>query len=341
MKKQFLLGLIICAVSATAIAQPTLTAATNNPVAGDVYYGYSVDTAGVNKGAAGASITWNFSSVVRNDSDTTSYFTCAATPYCDSFPGSNIVMYDGSDYSYGITSSTGMELIGGYSTGTYVRLTNNSTVLKFPLTFGTTFTDTFAAQLDILGTTMYLSGTSTFTCDAWGTITTPFGTFNNALRVRHVEITKDSLNFMGMPEVNVSQTESYSWYRAGFHSPLMTINYDTSGTGTLYVSDAKYYRGMMTTAVNDVASKVTTLNVYPNPATDNVTFGFDLTGTPAATNLVVYDATGRVVNTINGTSLKTGKNEVSLNVSNLPAGMYIVRLQGEGAAASARFSVVK
>jgi endoglucanase len=98
---------------------------------------------------------------------------------------------------------------------------------------------------------------------------------------------------------------------------------------------------MMTTGVNDVASKVTTLNVYPNPATDNVTFGFDLTGTPAATNLVVYDATGRVVNTINGTSLKTGKNEVSLNVSNLPAGMYIVRLQGEGAAASARFSVVK
>jgi hypothetical protein len=49
MKKQFLLGLIICAASATAIAQPTLTAATNNPVAGDVYYGYSVDTAGVNK----------------------------------------------------------------------------------------------------------------------------------------------------------------------------------------------------------------------------------------------------------------------------------------------------
>ncbi len=341
MKKQFLLGLIICAASATAIAQPTLTAATNNPVAGDIYYGYSVDTAGVNKGAAGASITWNFSSVVRNDSDTTSYFTCAATPYCDSFAGSNIVMYDGSDYSYGITSSTGMELIGGYSTGTYVHLSNYNTVLKFPLTFGTTFNDTFAAQLDLLGTTMYLSGTSTFTCDAWGTITTPFGTFNNVLRVRKVEITKDSLNFMGMPDVNVSQTESYSWYRAGFHSPLMTINYDTSGSGTLYVSDAKYYRGILTTGVKDVASNVTTLNVYPNPATDNVTFGFDVTGTPAATNLMVFDATGRVVNTINGSSLKTGKNEVSINVSNLPAGMYIVRLQGDGAAASARFNVVK
>ncbi len=341
MKKQFLLGLIICAAAATSIAQPTLTAATNNPVAGDVYYGYSVDTAGVNKGAAGASITWDFSSVVRNDSDTTSYFTCTATPYCDSFAGSNIVMYDGSDYAYGITSSTGLELIGAYSSGTYVHLSNHNTVLKFPLTYGTTYTDTFAAQLDIFGATMYLSGTSTFTCDAWGTITTPFGTFNNALRVRHVEITKDSLDFMGMPDVNVSQTESYSWYVAGFHSPLMTINYDTSGTGTLYVSDAKYYRGMMTTAVKDIASKATTLNVYPNPATDNVTFGFDIIGTPAAINLVVCDATGRVVNTINGTNLKAGNNEVSINVNNLPAGMYIVRLQGEGAAASARFSVVK
>lgn len=341
MKKQFLLGLIICAASATAIAQPTLTASTNNPVAGDVFYGYALDTAGVNKGAAGASITWNFSSVVRSDSDTTTYFTCAATPYCDSFAGSNIVMYDGSDYAYGVSSSTGLELIGAYSSGNYIHLSNHNTLLKFPLTYGTTFTDTFAAQFDLFGSTMFISGTNTYTCDAWGTITTPFGTFNNVLRVRQVEISKDSIDFMGMPSVNITETESYNWYVAGFHSPLMTINYDTTGSGTPYVSDAKYYRGMMTTAVSDVASKVSTLNVYPNPATDNVTFGFDIAGTTAATNLVVYDATGRVVNSINGANLKAGKNEVSINVNNLPAGMYIVRLQGDGAAASARFSVVK
>jgi hypothetical protein len=341
MKKQILLGLIISAASATAIAQPTLTAATNNPVAGDVFYGFSVDTAGVGKGAAGASITWDFSSVVRSDSDTTSYFTCASTPYCDSFAGANIVMYDGSDYAYGISSATGLELIGAYASGNYMHLSDHSTMFKFPMTYGTTFTDTFAAQFDIFGFTMFISGVNTFTCDAWGTITTPFGTFNNALRVRQVSVNKDSIDFMGSPEVNVSETESYSWYVAGFHSPLMTINYDTSGSGTPYVIDAKYYRGLITSAVKDVVAKPTTLNVYPNPATDNITFGFDINGASTATNLIVYDATGRVVNTINGTNLKAGKNEVSLNVSNLPAGMYIVRLQGEGAAASARFSVVK
>ena len=49
----------------TLLAQPTLTSVTNNPVVGDMLFYHVCDTTGVNKGASGPAVTWNFSSLIQ------------------------------------------------------------------------------------------------------------------------------------------------------------------------------------------------------------------------------------------------------------------------------------
>ncbi len=337
MKSKFMLGLFM-ALSAAVYAQPTITTATSKPVAGDSFVGYYVDTNGVTPGAAGASITWNMSAVVRNDSDTTSFMTCAATPHCSLFPGANISVFTGGDYMYGVSDTNGIELLGVYSDGTDVHVTNHLTLLRFPMTMGTVHNDTSALSISISGFTMYMTNYITHTADAWGTIITPADTFANALRVHTVTVAKDSVDIMGMPSVSENRTETYNWFVAGLRTPVMTIEIDTAGSGTNYVSSAKYYKATRPapTAVANAVKHQGNINVYPNPTSGNVTFSFDAGDN---TSLVVTDMTGSVVYTTD--AIRNGVNSITIPTDNLANGLYMVRIQGNNTNMASRFSVIK
>lgn len=340
MKKQFLLGLLMA--SATAVfAQPTLTKATNNPVAGDKFYGYICDTAHVSKGSSGASVTWDMSALVKSDSDTTSFFTCAATPYCDSFSGTDIVMLHDGDYAYGVTGANGIEFTGIYSGGNYIHLTNSNTYTRFPLSYSTVVKDTFSSKMSVMGTAMYFTMYSSNVCDGWGKLVLPNGTFNNVLRVHGTLITKDSFNIMGMPQVSVSQTETYNWYMSGFHSPLLTIDYDTSGSAVPYVTDVKYYKATPpSTGIADARVAATMSSIYPNPASDQLHVAVNMPGATNAT-IAILNMTGQVVYSVNDTRMNAGMNEVQLPVGMLPNGLYMVRLQSNDAQLTGRFTVAR
>ncbi|MBX2905465.1 MAG: T9SS type A sorting domain-containing protein [Taibaiella sp.] len=327
MNKTILLCLFLASTFA-AFAQPTLTKAGNAPVAGDIFYGYSVDTAGVDSGAAGASVTWDMSSLVKIDSDTTFFLNCAATPYCDSFPGANIVMRTDSDYSYGISGADGLQMIGAYSDTNYIHFTDPRKMTAYPFTYGSTFKDTSGMTFSIMGFDIYFNTYNTVTADAWGTLKLPNGTFTNVLRVQTTTIQQDSSNFMGMPQVNRSRTESYSWFAAGIHTPLATLNYDTSGSGTWYLNDAKYYKATPpppTTGIGDVASRGS-INVYPNPAQGvvNIQFGENRD----RTTISVLDIAGREL--LSSTSEHT--DHVTLPLNEIPTGTYLLRVASEGQA---------
>jgi hypothetical protein len=339
MKKQILLGLLMASTTAV-IAQPILTKATNDPIAGDVFYGYITDTNHVDKGAAGASVTWDMSTIIKNDSDTTSYFSCAATPYCDSFPGSNIVMLNSGDYAYGISGTNGIEMIGAYSTGNFVHFTNNNTLTHFPLSFGANFSDTFSTVATFSGMSIYFTGYNTSNCDAWGILKLPGGTYTNVLRVHTIVIQKDSVNFGGFPNVNIQQTETYTWFKSGFHSPLLTVNYDTSGSGTPYVSDAIYHIAPSGVGVNGQTASKSLLAIYPNPATENISLAFDGEASTTAT-ITVLDMAGQVKYTVTADQLRAGKNEVNISLAEFANGLYLVRVQRDGNVATGRFTVVR
>jgi hypothetical protein len=67
------------------------------------------------------------------------------------------------------------------------------------------------------------------------------------------------------------------------------------------------------------------LRVYPNPATDRVTFSFN-TKTMADINLEIFDALGIMVAGIK----ITGKNEISIDTNELISGVYFYRISVSG-----------
>lgn len=55
--KKYVIAILSVLESVAAFAQPTLTSATNKPIAGDVFYGHEVDTTNKSKGTAGVAVT--------------------------------------------------------------------------------------------------------------------------------------------------------------------------------------------------------------------------------------------------------------------------------------------
>ena len=77
-------------------------------------------------------------------------------------------------------------------------------------------------------------------------------------------------------------------------------------------------------AIDDVAMQSVSLQLYPNPATDRLMFSADM----PVQRVQVFDMTGRMVMSSTGTEL---------DVSALPAGLYMLRAMGETGVGSKKF----
>jgi hypothetical protein len=67
-------------------------------------------------------------------------------------------------------------------------------------------------------------------------------------------------------------------------------------------------------------------DVYPNPATENVTFTYDLAKS-GTVSLEVYDMTGKMVDRAMAMNQLAGQHTRNYNVSNLASGVYMARLK--------------
>lgn len=76
------------------------------------------------------------------------------------------------------------------------------------------------------------------------------------------------------------------------------------------------------------------LSVFPNPARESATLVFVLDW-PADVRLVIYDVLGREVARLTDGILDAGHHEVVFDASDLPSGMYLIRMtvqpENEGA----------
>ena len=80
------------------------------------------------------------------------------------------------------------------------------------------------------------------------------------------------------------------------------------------------------------ATKSKVINVYPNPANDQLTIS--LNNTISEGNIMVMNMTGQVIKILknqNGTSMQ-------LNISDLPAGNYVVKIQDKSGISTGKFS---
>ncbi len=124
---------------------------------------------------------------------------------------------------------------------------------------------------------------------------------------------------------------SYSWDFGDFtnsSAAAPTHAYAVNGSYTVVLtaingncSDTAVFLVDVTVGINELTSG-SILNVFPNPATEQVTVSFEQTTERVEIELI--DATGRVL--INQESTVIGTNMVNFPVNNLSAGFYTVRL---------------
>jgi PKD repeat protein len=201
---------------------------------------YSVAASFNNYEKAGANQTWDFSKIAPSTQDIQRYYSPTSTPYFIQFFTA----------SYGLPEQLDLLPIGGLGFASNVfgfYRSNNSalvnvgkgatiqnlpigivyskrdTIFKYPLNFGNIRQGNYEGSANLLGLGgLVQTGTRKTEVDGWGSITTPYGTFN-CIRVKsEVDgIDSISINGFGIPIPN-SRTEYY-WFGKNQKFPLMEV----------------------------------------------------------------------------------------------------------------------
>lgn len=288
---------------------------------------------GINPGPSGPSQIWNFSNLLVGTVDTQLITNPAWTPSGSSFPNSNLAGVSNSGFTaYLINNASGLYIDGAYGdfTGqgnTVVDLNPNDMITSFPNTYNTTFSNasnvimTAPVSSPPFDSVRVKERTSkTMKTDAWGSITTPLGTFNS-LRQRGKVLVHDSIwahtAIAGWTFLSESLDSSwhFSWWASGVGLPL--LEFDSTEADTIRnISWLKTTPVPGSVSENSVLASVKT---YPNPSAGKVNVAM-----PAAVKnytAEIYSATGEKL----GSMLSPGRDG-SLDLTGIPNGIYFLRI---------------
>jgi PKD repeat protein len=102
---------------------------------------------------------------------------------------------------------------------------------------------------------------------------------------------------------------SHTYAAAGTYPVCVTVtNGCGSNTSCKYVS--------FTTGIKDASGAFSSVNIFPNPAQDELT----INNLPQGTTVEVLDLTGRLLKRV-----QTGNTELRMNVGGLSAGVHLLR----------------
>ena len=325
----FVLSLMI----SVSIAQPTLTGNGINPVIGE---SFSVVTSTyVDPGNSGANQTWDLSSMQNSGINTVSYISPSTTAVSGSFPNSNVASSStqGVGNAFYKTSATVFQNCGVYNGTVVMSYSDPEDLLRFPCNYNNTYVDTWKTQFMSGGYTFHRRGASTVTADGYGTLITPNGTYTNVIRIHFEQNYLDSSVIGGNLSIQTYSNDEYFWYKEGTHTQLAYVYTLTYPGG---VSQNGFYAAG-SVGISEDPTIVSTTNIYPNPSSDKINLDFYLMNNQRI-DIRVINITGEIMDigkTMNGYQ---GQNNVSIDASDLPEGIYFTQILINGeAVATKRF----
>ncbi len=358
MKKLLLSSITIVAMHSVS-AQYAVTRA-NAPVA-DKSTSVVFDTLPqVSKGPAGANVTWNLSDfdqdVVGNP---TMYSDASTLAGSTEFPDAELGIAGGfaglGDLFYNLDNDKleWLGIYGDFGSGPQtIRLSNTQIDQKYPSTYQSAYKDTarirhsfyygqmvMGAQVDSVRITYYNEKNVTY--DAFGSVTTPYGSFAQSLRERAYTINEQKVEFcvafipgfpcsyvdanIILPGISTPRDTSviYSWYASASSEPVARITYDFDDA-TIQLAEMQDIE----LGVSDQKLAVAG-SVYPNPAKDKLYFKNE------AKAITITDLSGRIVleKALNG--------EQQLDISALSSGSYVISITSNQGLSYSRISVIK
>lgn len=364
MKKHLLLAGLLC--SGSLFAQITITNA-DMPSAGSHYL---MDNAtapgGLNLGDTGPNFTWDFSALGVTGSGVDSFVSVSSTPFAYQFFFNNIFLYPDNKADFAAASQdlnipsqipiTVTDVINYYkkpSSGYYgvgfgasisgiptsVQYDPIDRIFQFPMTFGDNNSSPFSYLISIPTVGAYgQNKVRSNEVDGWGTLLLPNGASYSVLRVKSTLSGTDTLyvDALGFGFNLPSTSYEYKWVAAGIGVPVLQIN-ATDLFGTAVPSTVKYLHTDNTSGIIPYESKKTLNLLHQNPVSNelSVVFNTDL-GSEAKLNII--DLNGRTVMSKVFQAGK-GKNQISLDLNGIAAGLYQLNLQQGAYSASSKLVV--
>lgn len=184
---------------------------------------------------------------------------------------------------------------------TYASAAQQDVIYRFPLSFASPAdsSSSFFSTPAAIATAGYLSQKRKRVNkpDAWGTLTTPFGTFQTVRIVTRL-IDHDSVAFGGTPGqgFDIPLTREYKWLAKGQHVPVLTITTRLVG-GQEVVSGVEYrdiYRRIIRRATRDAALDAG-LAAAPNPSAAGSALTISVPAGSGALTVSATDVVGRLL----------------------------------------------
>lgn len=297
----------------------------NLPGAGDLWVNKIINDQSVQPGGSGPNIPWDFSIYfVTPNTISEQYSVPTGTAVDLTFPTANLKctsIFGITEYFYKNTTNNTLQYLGYYSSSNEIHISNTQTVLAAPFAYGNSSSNATVTGTGFSGST--ISGTVSVVADAHGTLTVGGITTSNVLRVRtEYAIVED---FGGGLSETISFVK-YAWYKQGLRAPYMQIcTYDA--TGDIATIHQKYTLvANVTVGVDELSKPSLSFSVFPNPVGD--TAEIDITIDQNSDMAIrLMDIAGKTVRTEKPYFIK-GTHHISMDVSDLPKGVYILSVKG-------------
>lgn len=354
--KSYLLSLtliLIILLLAPAVNAQIVLNTDRKPIAGDSFTTSDMDTSGVNEGASGSNITWDFSNVTATGIQwTANYVNPSEAPGDSLFPDADVaVHYDELSYSFYDTESNTVHSLGMAFEDYSLVYFNTEKVAEYPFSFNSTFLDNFQAQYELGGgLIVHNIGINQFTGDAFGNIILPDGSNHAALRVKIIRQTADTMFAAGIP-VSTSEFKAttYEWYTSEWYTseskyPVFGISYIEMNVNGNITTDKQvdYNTGTPTDVDNENSNpgNFALEQNFPNPFNPETNIKYSINSNQFV-SLKVYDVLGNEIADLINEEKPAGVYEVKFNGNGLSSGIYFYKLQTGGLTETKKMILMK
>ena len=310
----------------------------NEPAIGANVTMYVCDSLDAYAATQGAGVTWDYSMLIGLSGQTRviGVDAPASTTNAASFTSSTFAISAGSLLTSYYTSTATERMSQGFvfnepTLGDVVATfdVNEAKAMDYPFSNGSSLSDDFAGQIDFVFSgfpqTSAVTGTIYASVDGQGTLMLPGATtLTDVIRYKTIDTTYANVVVLGDIEIIRNQYEYYDILNTSLpvftHTTLIAQNLGSTtpiSAQTLVLSSIVADEFLNVSEVNTFD-----FEVYPNPATTEITVNGEFSSNAIAT---IYDQSGRVITT------SAVSNGSSLNISSLDAGIYIVSIQDNGA----------
>lgn len=330
MQLKHTLSYFTIATATSLLAQPTIELANNQPVPSIQGYQEFVIQTSSNwafEGPSGENASFGLWSLISTGERNYRVYDASVSSSSGLIPGAEMLSTDGgSDTLFWEYSDDGMRLVGSRtSVEGFISYSDPVLELRYPCTYGTTWSDVVAANYTSPLGPATRAGTVTGVADAYGTVEVSEASIPNCLRV------KVRRAFTDITAIGTIQRNSTTWYYYSETYPwpvvkLVTDSVVINNGAPAVFKTAQWMFGPGGIGLNEVDANVVTFTPYPNPTSGLVDLRLDDTN---VRTIEVFDAAGQIVRT---RSLRAGDVATgTLDLTGLSSGVYQVRVtQADG-----------